>query len=374
MMSSGEERRSIEDYKRVAQEKLPTCVWKFYSAGMGDEQTIKDSVKAYSRYRFRPNVMCTEFDRNLQVTVQGQEIPAPVGVAPTAFHLLAHPEGAKATARGAENFNTVMIVSSWALVEIEDIVKAAPNGHYWMQMHLFKNRANTINLVRRAEKLGFKAIVVTCDVPVTNSWKSSYDQEFIARNMMRRIANLKGAVAEIQAAIDEGDTYLMNYMTDQVGSCSKWADIMWLRSLTKLPVIAKGILTAESARDAANAGVDGIIVSAHGGRQLDGVLAPIDALPEVVDAVSGTDIEVYMDGGIRAGPDILKALALGAKMVFIGRPILWGLAASGAHGVKDVLDILKNELSHTMALCGCNKVSQASRSLVRHESHLVSRL
>ncbi|XP_071819650.1 uncharacterized protein [Apostichopus japonicus] len=365
---------SARDYERLAKQKLCPKVWGYYSAGAGEGTTLQESKNALKRLGFRPQMMRTEFERDFSVNVLGHRIRAPIGVAPTAYHGLAHPDGEKATAKGVENFGAIMIVSNWASNSIEDIAASARGAHLWMQTFIMQNRQITINIIRRAEKLDFKAIVITIDVPICNPWKFGFCQDLLDLGYDMRVANIDENTDEVRAAKASGDVMLMNYMKNQTASCPKWNDIAWVKTITTLPVIVKGVLTAETAREAAAIGVDGIIVSAHGGRQLDEGPVPIDALPEVVDALKGQDIDVYVDGGFRTGSDVMKALAMGAKMVFLGRPAIWALAVKGADGVCNLLENLENDLDYTMALCGCNKVSDLGRSHLRYKSQLPCRL
>ncbi|PIK52922.1 hypothetical protein BSL78_10171 [Apostichopus japonicus] len=293
----------------------------------------------------------------------------------------AHPRGEMATAEGAEKCGTVMIMSSWGQVLIEDVAKSAPNGILWMQTYLNKDRRNTQNIVQRAEKAGFKAIVVSVDSPCVGIRKNKGYQggdQFI-KTLKGEVAakgfvNYQGAVEDIAKARASGDDRLFKYAWDQSLSCPKWEEVEWLKTVTKLPLIMKGIMTVENAKQAVAVGAKAIIVSNHGGRQLDGLPASIEVLPEIADAVKGTGVEVYVDGGIRNGSDVLKALALGAKFVFVGRPALWGLSMDGADGVAEVLRTLEHELKVTMTLCGCSRLSDIDRSLVIHEAKLKCKL
>ncbi|KAJ8027288.1 Hydroxyacid oxidase 1 [Holothuria leucospilota] len=383
----------LDDFRELARKKksdTPT-LFSYYETGAGDEQTLEDSIAAFKRFRLIPRLLRLQPNLDLKTTVQGHTIRVPFGIAPTAIQVTAHPDGEKATAKAAGKFGTIMIVSSISQTPIEEIVEAAPDTHLWMQTYIFKNRRNTIDLVKRAERLGFKGIVVTVDSPVIGEFKRAgkqyedYSEEYDKKYSKEEgtvpfevkgvsLANFRAAPEEIAAARASGDEGLFAYAREKIQSPVNWTDVTRLATMTRLPIIVKGVITAEGAREAVAAGVQGIIVSAHGGRQLDGIQAPIEALPAIIDAVRGFDVEVYMDGGVRSGRDIFKALAIGAKAVFIGRPIIWGLIVNGAQGVLDVLEMLENELKNTMALCGCNKVSEVTRSFVQHESQLICRL
>ncbi|KAJ8027349.1 Hydroxyacid oxidase 1 [Holothuria leucospilota] len=376
----------VADFEELVRKKLPEFLVDYYATGGGDEQTLEDSRRAFQRYRLMPRVLRSDTNPGISTKLQGHTVTFPLGISPTGLQAAAHPDGEKATAKAVEKAGVPLILSSWSLMTIEEVADSAPNALLWMQIYPFQDRRITTNIVKRAEKSGFKAIVVTVDSPVIGLYARSFrDGLDIPEQFGKRkgrcsifaffsVANLEGAPDSIAKAKASGDPFLFGFMHRQVVGNHSWKDIAWIKSLTNLPIILKGILTAESARDAVEAGVQGIIVSTHGGRQLDGVQAPIDALCGVVDAVRGSGVEVYMDGGVRSGRDIFKALAVGAKAVFIGRPAIWGLSYNGADGVKEILDMMKHELSNAMTLCGCKSLAEIDRSRVRHESQLVCKL
>jgi 4-hydroxymandelate oxidase len=268
-------------------------------------------------------------------TVLGTQVSLPVLVAPMAFQGLAHPDGEQAMARGAAAAETIMCLSTLSTVGIEDTAAAAPDGARWFQLYWGPDRARVRDMVARAEAAGYRAIVLTIDF-------TEYG---------RRERELRSG---FQAPAS---------LTDAHDSSLTWGDLDWLRSITSLPILVKGILTAEDAELACEAGVEGIVVSNHGGRQLDGVAASVDALPEVAEAVGGRAV-VLMDGGIRRGTDVVKALALGAHAVLAGRAALWGLAVDGAAGVERVLALLRAEFELALALCGCPSPKDATRAHV----------
>lgn len=369
----------VADFEELVREKTPESLVDYYATGAGDEQTLKDSLKAFQRFRLKPRVLWSKGNIDMTTKLQGQTVSFPLGISPTGFQCAAHPEGEKATAKAAERTEIIMIVSSWAMIPLEAPPAAAPNARLWMQVYPFRDRRNTVDMIRRAERSGYKAIVVTVDSPqiglFTRSWRSGRQINQQLRELkIRGLVNLQGAKDDVARAKASGDEFLFTYGREQTESMATWADIAWIKSITKLPIILKGIMTAESAREAVAAGVQGIIVSAHGGRQLDGIQAPIEALPEVVDSVRGSRLEVYLDGGVRSGRDIFKALAIGAKAVFIGRPVIWGLLHNGEDGIVEILNMLKNEFRNTMSLCGCTGVKDISRAYIRHESQLTCKL
>ncbi|XP_071511053.1 2-Hydroxyacid oxidase 1-like [Diadema antillarum] len=341
----------------------------YYAFPGSSSQTYKDSIASFSRYRFRPQVLADVSTRSLSTTVLGETISFPVGASPTALHTLAHKDGEIATAKGVAAANTILVQSSFSNKLVSEVAASAPKGLRWIQAYLFKDRRITEHLIKEAERAGYKAIVFTIDSPVPGpNYGLEDDYSFFTEDQQIH-NNLEFGLAEFEEAKKRGLSGIMDYYNEQFDSSLTWDDVRWFRRITSLPIVCKGILTAKAARQAADAGVDGILVSAHGGRLLDGLPAPIDALAEVVEAVRGRKVEVYMDGGVRTGADVLKALARGAKAVFVGRPILWGLACKGDVGVKHVLDILRSELDYAMALCGCKDVNTIPSDVVVHESY-----
>jgi 4-hydroxymandelate oxidase len=302
--------------------------------------------------------------RDLATTVLGQPVAMPVLVAPTAFHRLAVPEGELATARAAGAEGTVMILSTLSTTSLEEVTAAA-TGPVWFQLYIYKDRQATEGLVRRAEAAGCKALVLTVDAPILGR------RERDVRNRFRlppglAVANLlpEGYGDFPPAAADSG---LAAYVAAFLDPALTWRDVTWLQSITELPVLVKGIVRADDALRAADAGAAGLVVSNHGGRQLDTAPATLDVLPEIADALAarGHTLEVLVDGGVRRGTDILKALALGARAVLVGRPVLWGLAAGGETGAAAVLRLLRNELDLAMALAGTPTIADITRDLVR---------
>jgi 4-hydroxymandelate oxidase len=277
-------------------------------------------------------------------------------VAPTAFHRLAHPDGEIATARGAASAGTLMVVSTISTTSMEDVA-AAVDSPKWFQLYMHKDRELTAGLLKRAHESGYLAIVLTVDTPLLGRRLRDERNNFTLPDGIG-LANLEGVPLPA-----EPGSNLFRYFADQLEIAMTWEDVAWLRGLSPLPILLKGILTGEDARLAVEAGVEGIVVSNHGGRQLDGAPATLDVLPEVVEAVGGR-AEVYLDGGVRRGADVLKALGLGARAVLVGRPVLWGLSVNGEAGVTEVLTMLKAELTLAMTLAGRRSVGDVDRSLV----------
>jgi 4-hydroxymandelate oxidase len=351
---------NINDYEIIAKGKLTQMAYDYYSSGACDEITLKQNCEAYAGIKLKYRVLKDVSSRDLSVTILGQKISFPVMIAPTAFQGMAHPDGELATVRAAGKGGTIMVLSTLSNTAVEDVV-AESKTPVWFQLYVYKDRNATKELVRRVESAGCKVIVVTVDAPYLGIRERDVRNQFnlpdgLTVKCMDAVG--LGGVDEV-----EGGSGLAGYFASKLDPSLSWKDIEWLRSITKLPIILKGIACAEDAKLAVKHGVDGIIVSNHGGRQLDTCRATIEVLPEVTDAVRGKT-EILIDGGIRRGTDILKAIALGAKAVLIGRPVLWGLAAEGEQGVTNVLEIFRKEFDLAMALSGCTSVNEISIDLI----------
>lgn len=331
---------NVFDYEHLAKARMEPSAWDYYYSGSDDEVTLRANRTAFECIELRPRVLMDVSTCDTRTTVLDTAISMPILVAPTAFHSLAHCAGECATAQATGRSGTLMVVSSSSTRSLEDIAREA-RGPLWFQLYVH-DRKSAEELVHRATKADFRALVVTVDSPRWGRKERSIRSGF-------RVPQ-KANFTDAEAAAD------VLPLT--------WESLTWVRSLTSLPLVLKGILTAEDAVLAVKHGVDGIIVSNHGGRQLDTSIASIDALPEVAEAVGGS-CEVYLDGGVRRGTDILKALALGARAVLVGRPILWGLAANGEDGVGHVLELLRAELELAMALSGRPTIDSIDHSLVR---------
>ncbi|XP_002734382.1 2-Hydroxyacid oxidase 2-like [Saccoglossus kowalevskii] len=357
----------LDDFEKYAEKHLSLMTWIYYCSGADGETTLKENRRSFRRIRLKPRVLRDVSTRDLKTTILGREIDIPICISPTAFQGLAHPDAEAGTSRASGTFNTCMILSSVSSLSLEDICCAHSGGTKWMDIYVWPNPRVTKDMVQRAEQAGCKGIVVSVDICQVG--------------FKRRMAYVAGDIVPRNAIIANFDKYckngIMNETTflDEVkcgDPSATWADIDWIKSITKLPIILKGIMTVEDALIAVEHKVNAIMVSNHGGRQLDGVPATIDVLAEISKAV-GDKIEVYMDGGVRTGTDVLKALALGARAVFIGRPVIYGLAYKGEEGVKNVLQILKDELSLAMALSGCRTIKDINESIVM-EKNLYCRL
>jgi 4-hydroxymandelate oxidase len=355
---------NIFELEAIAREKLSQAAYDYYASGAHDEVTLRENRAAFDRLAIAYRVLVDVSRRELATTVLGQPVAMPVLVAPTAFHRLATPEGEIATARAAGAAGTVMILSTLSNTRVEEVVAAA-SGPVWFQLYVYRDRKATEGLVRRAEAAGCRALVLTVDAPLLGR------RERDVRNRFRlppglAVANmLPEGYGEVPMAV--ADSGLAAYVAALIDPALSWRDVDWLRSITGLPVMVKGVVRPDDAVRAAEAGAAGVVVSNHGGRQLDTAPATLDVLPEVVDtlAAHGHRIEVLMDGGVRRGTDVLKALALGARAVLVGRPVLWGLAADGEAGAALALRLLRDELDLAMALAGAPTVAEITRDLVR---------
>ncbi|XP_044038129.1 hydroxyacid oxidase 1 isoform X1 [Siniperca chuatsi] len=364
------QRVCVSDFEKEARKVLPKAVYDYYRSGADEQITLADNAAAFNRWYLVPRVLRDVSTVDLSVSVLGQKLSMPLCVAATAMQRMAHPEGETATARACRAVGTGMMLSSWATSTIEEVMSAMTTslgggGVLWLQLYIYKDRELTLSLVQRAEEVGYKAIFVTVDTPYLGKRCNDMRNQFKLPPHLS-MSNFSTASLAFSEGNYGNDSGLAVYVAKAIDPTLCWDDITWLKSHTNLPVIVKGVLNGEDAVQAVNYGVDGILVSNHGARQLDGVPATVclDVLEEVVRAVRGR-CDVYMDGGVRRGTDVLKALALGAKAVFIGRPVLWGLACQGEQGVTELLELIKEELRLAMALSGCRSVSEVSRSLVR---------
>ena len=352
---------NVSEFEAVARERMTASAYDYYAGGAEDEVTLHANRDAFRRIAIRPRVLMGAHQISTQTSLLGLSLALPVGLAPTAFNKLGHPDGEIAAVRAAGAAGTLMCCSTVASVPLETVAAAA-TGPLWFQLYVYRDREVTRDLVRRAEAAGCKALVLTVDTPRLGRRERDMRGGFTLPDDVK-IANLEryGTPDALRWA---GTSSFPAYVHRLIDDSLTWESVEWLRSITELPLLIKGILTGEDAAEAMAIGASGIIVSNHGGRQLDGVLASIDALPEVVRAADGR-VPVLMDGGVRRGTDIFKALALGAQAVLIGRAYLWGLAADGETGVSRVLEMLRSELELAMALAGCADVAGITEAHVQ---------
>ena len=349
---------NLFDVEELARELLDKNAYDYYASGAHDEITLRAARLAYDDILLRYRVLVDVRERDASTEVLGLPLSMPVMIAPTAFQQMAHPDGEIATARGAAEMGVAMINSTLSNIPIEEV--AVQGADVLFQLYIYKDRGQTAALVQRAEAAGARALVLTVDAPLLGT------RERDRRNRFRLppglgIANMRAeGKGDLPTVLDSA---LAAYVAEMLDPGLTFADLEWLKSISSLPLLVKGVVRADDAIRCVEHGADGIVVSNHGGRQLDTSIPTIRALPEVVDAV-GDRATVLVDGGIRRGTDVLKALALGARAVLVGRPVLWGLAYDGRRGVARVLRILREELDLAMALAGCPDVAAVTRDLI----------
>lgn len=338
---------TISDYRLLAKHKLPKQIFDFIDSGSCNEITKQNNRDAFDTIKIRPfclrDVSC--IDSSIQLL--GYELSSPIMIAPTAFHQLLAEQGEVSTAKAAKTCTIPMIVSSMSNRSLEDIAAYSMHDALWLQIYIFKNRTLTEELIQRAEKAGYKGILVTVGVPVTGKRDRDVRNQFMLPRELST-GNFKSTV---------NNEVLYNFTAHELDPSLTWSDIEWVLSITKLPVILKGILNPLDAEKACQLKISGLVVSNHGGRQLDTAEAAINALPDIVKVVNGR-VKVLLDGGIERGTDIFKAIALGADALLLGRSVLWALAVNGEKGVEAMLNMLKEEFETTMKLTGCCSIQE----------------
>jgi 4-hydroxymandelate oxidase len=345
---------NVSDFEAIARERMTPSAFDYYAGGAEDEVTLAENREAFRRIALRPRMLAGADQAATAIDLLGVPLPYPIGLAPTAFNKLGHPDGEIAAVRAAGRTGTLMCCSTIASTSVEDIAAAA-TGPLWFQLYIYRDRDVTRDLVRRAEESGCRAIVLTVDTPLLGRRERDMRSGFtLPAGIGIRNLERYGTPDALRWAQTSSFTEYVHKLLD---ASLTWESVAWLRSITQLPLLIKGILTAEDAGLAIEHGASGIVVSNHGGRQLDGALATIDALPSIASRVARR-VPIVLDGGIRRGTDVFKAVALGAQCVFIGRAYLWGLAADGEAGVMRVLEMLRSELEMTMALAGCRSISE----------------
>jgi 4-hydroxymandelate oxidase len=346
---------NINEWEQRARERMDEVIYDYCVGGACDERTITDNVRAFDRVRFRPRLLVDTSRIDLGVDVLGDSLAMPILVAPMAFNQLVHPDGELAIARAAAAVGTAMVVSTMSSVPLEDIARAS-QGPRWFQVYVFRDRAVTRALVQRAEATGHRALVLTVDAPRLGRRERDIRNGLSARPLAPMAA--AAGLPEWPPGVSFSE-----WNRNVLEPALTWDVVDWLRSLTSLPVVLKGIIAAPDAERAIQAGISALIVSNHGGRQLDGTMATLDALPAIVHKVAGR-CPVLLDGGVRRGTDVLAALAFGAAAVLVGRPCLWGLAVRGEAGVRRILQLLRNELELALALAGCPTIGTVTPQLL----------
>ncbi len=349
---------NVADIRTLAEAKLPRATYDYIATGSADQITLQENVAAFQRLRVLPPLMKGVSEVDLSTTVLGQKVNLPVLLAPVAAQRMYHAQGGLAAARAAAAAGTVYGVSSSVGHSVEEIA-ASSNGPRWYQLYVPKDRGVARRLVQRVERAGYQAIIVTVDL---GEWKDADRRNRFSLPKAMLVKHLRDiGFNQITDAMRYEDVVDFNAAAWDLSL--SWTFFDWLRSVTKLPILIKGVLRPEDAKQAASIGLDGVVVSNHGGRRLDGMPATIDVLPHVVEAVAGR-AEVYMDGGVRRGTDVLKALAWGARAVLIGRPYAWALAADGEAGVAKVIELFREELENAMIATGCATVDDVEASLI----------
>lgn len=350
---------TVKDFQQLAAARLPKATYEYITTGSADEVTLRENVAAFQRIRILPPLLSGVATADLSTTVLKQAVRMPILLAPVAGQQLYHPHGGLAAAKAAAAMGTVYGVSSSVGHSVEEVA-AASSGPKWFQLYVPKDRQVARKLVERAERAGYQAIVLTVDL---GEWKDADRRNRFALPQAALVKHLQDiGFTQISSQMSYED--LVKFNASAWDLAISWEFFDWLRSITKLPLLIKGVLRREDAAKAVSIGLDGVIVSNHGGRRLDGMPSSIEMLPEVVQAVRGK-CEVYLDSGVRRGTDVLIALAQGARAVLIGRPYAWALAADGEAGVRKVLELLRDEFQNAMVASGCAKVSEISPSLVR---------
>lgn len=347
---------NMDDFERAAERVLQAGVYGYYAGGANDEVTLRSNRQAFADLMLRYRVLVDVADRALSIDLLGIPMSSPIILAPTALHRMAHPDGERATARAATAAGILMTLSTISSTPMEEVAAAAPDGRRWFQLYHYEDKARSVELIARAVAAGYEAIVLTVDAPLLGRRERDIRIPFVIPDDVSAVH-----LGDIETRMQDTASPLNSFINQP---SINWTDLAWIREAAgSLPLLLKGIVRADDAKRALDEGVAGLWVSNHGGRQLDTSIPTITALPEIADVVDGR-APIILDGGIRRGTDILKALALGADAVAIGRPQLWGLAVAGQEGVEQVVELLRAELSLAMALAGACTIADIDASLV----------
>ena len=352
---------NLYELESIAKSKVEKTAFDYIASGATDEITLRKNVEAYKKIQLIPKRLASNKYPITNIELFGQKMEYPILIAPTAFHGLSHEDAEVGTAKAAKESGTTMILSTLSNSTIEDVAKS--NANLWFQLYIFNDRDITLELVKKAEQNNYKAIVVTVDAPILGKREQDIRNEFHLPNHLS-IINLAHHINAAQLDQHTSTSSLEKFFKEQLNNQLTWDDIEWLATQTKLPIILKGILHPDDARRSLDVNIAGIVVSNHGGRQLDTEISSIEALPEISKIIK-SKIPILLDGGIRRGTDILKALALGANGVLIGRPIVWGLADDGHQGSIKVIEFLREELVQSMQLIGCKNINDLNQSFIR---------
>jgi isopentenyl diphosphate isomerase/L-lactate dehydrogenase-like FMN-dependent dehydrogenase len=357
---------NVAEYEALAEDKLTRHLFDFLSGGACDEFTLRRNVAAFQRMLLLPRVLRDVAERDLSTTLLGQPASLPIVLAPVGCLRYFHPEAECAVARAASAAGIICTVSSGASCSLEEVAASA-DGVRWFQLYALRDREVTRTLVQRAEESGYEALCLTVDAAAAAKRDRNRRNRFISDQKL--IHEVLTNIGFDHLSADLSSQELESFALHQAGAPLTWETVDWLQSITRLPLVLKGILHRDDALKAVEHGVAGIVISNHGGRQLDTSPATLEVLEEITQAAADR-LEVFIDGGIRRGTDVIKALALGAKAVLVGRPYVWALAAAGQEGVANAIDMLRDELDRALALCGCSRVAEVDRSLVRWSERL----
>ena len=345
---------NLAEFEPLARTKLRKDIYDYYAGGADDEITVAANTRAFRELEVRYRVLVDVAERDLTTSVLGRDLAWPVILAPTALHRMAHPDGEQATARAAAATNTLMTLSSISSTHLEDVAAEAPDAPRWFQLYHFNDKGKSIELIQRAHEAGYDAVVLTVDAPLLGRRERDLRNPF----------SMPDGVEGVHFGVDPRTVHGESPIAAMISQASiNWDDLAWMQDAAPLPLLIKGVVRREDAARAIDHGVAGLWVSNHGGRQMDTSITTARALPDIVAAAEGR-VPVIVDGGVRRGTDVLKALALGADLVAIGRPQLWGLAVDGEDGVRRVLELLREELSLAMALAGCRTLADIDASLL----------
>lgn len=367
---------NLDEIERFAYSKLDINTLSYYMSGANDEHTLKRNKKIFRKILLYPKVLKNVLKTDTTTSILGSKVSLPILIAPSALHKLTNELGEIATATAAKEEDTLMILSSLSTVSMEKVAKANGNGARWFQLYVMKKREQTMEIIKMAEQNGYTGIVVTVDAPLMGSRERDFQVKFKVpshiryENLEYTLKNENKAEKDLQKVLkDTGSkSEIFEFFAKNIDASLTWDIIPWLKQNTKMKIILKGVHRVDDSLTAQKLGVDAIIVSNHGARQLDTVPSTIEMLAPICRAlkkIPDNKMEVYVDGGFRRGTDVFKALAFGAKAVFLGRPVLWGLTCDGANGVKKVIDLIRNEFILAMKLCGCNNVNEITEDYVR---------
>jgi isopentenyl diphosphate isomerase/L-lactate dehydrogenase-like FMN-dependent dehydrogenase len=378
-----EEAINLDEIERLAYSKLDMNTLSYFMSGANNEETLRRNKEQFKKVLLYPKILKDVSNTDISTTILGNKISMPIMIAPSALHKMAHEDGEIATAKASKNANTLMILSTLSSSSIERVAAANENGLRWQQLYITKTRDETIEIIKEAERNKYTGLVLTVDAPVLGYRERDFQVKFkvpqgifyenlinLGKDPNSALSKYKSSEKNLDKVVEETgkNSALFSYFSSNIDSSLTWEIIQWLKKITKLPIILKGVHRVDDALKAQAMGVEGIIISNHGARQLDSVPSTIEMLYPICQAlkkIKDNKMEVYCDGGFTRGSDVFKAVAMGAKGVFLGRPIIWGLTCGGHEGVRKVLDLIRNEFLITMKLCGCTNVNEINEDFIR---------